>query len=54
MLHQMFYLEMAWENFQHAYLTLTPVWLEKMLSIHLVKCKNAYQWIDFYSVDPNL
>lgn len=24
MLHQMFYLEMAWENFQHAYLTLTP------------------------------
>lgn len=29
----------------------TPVWLAKMLSIHLVKCKNAFQWIDFYSVD---
>lgn len=23
----------------------TPVWLAKMLSIHLVKCKNAFQWM---------
>lgn len=28
-----------------------PRLASKVLSIHLVKCKNAFQWIDFYSVD---